>query len=110
MIGYKPQTFRGPSIPRSRGTLSQNGNGVTPTQVKSIGTVLGLGAAALGAATAYIGIRAGQRERGFASTLGWIVGIAGGLSALVDTIGVVGLLATPEAQIQASIPQTVTPV
>lgn len=98
MIAYKIPSYRTPRLP-SRGSMGQNGNGLSTTQLKSIGTVMGLGAAALGVATAYVGINTGTRERGFLSTLGWVVGIAGGLSALVDTIGVVGLLATPSEQL-----------
>lgn len=63
----------------------------TPAGMMAVGSLLGLG---LAAGTAWVGIRAGMKEKGFLSVVGWVVGIGGGLRALLYTGGLATSLAT----------------
>lgn len=61
---------------------------------------------ALGAATTYVGIRTGTREKGFISIAGWVVGLAAGVmlaKGIFEVIADMIPAATPAA------PATVTP-
>ena len=62
-----------------------------PASLMVVGSLLGL---AIAAGTAWVGIRAGLKEKGFLGVTGWVVGIAGGLSAILQTGGLAASVAT----------------
>lgn len=64
--------------------LSQAANEPDPTpgQIRAMAAGVGTVATALSAATAWVGLSTGSRERGLLSTAGYVVGILGGLNGL----------------------------
>lgn len=105
MLAFCPPAFRsvGPSL---RGALlAQVGPipAVTPGEIKAVGAGLGLVSTALFAATAWVGIHTGTKEKGLLSIAGWVVGAAGGLVGAASLFGLLQLLAMPAAEIQRVI-------
>ena len=79
-----------------------------PNPVKTVMVLSGLGATALSAATAYVGVKYGMNKgnKDFQRALGWTVGVVGALSGIVRLIGTGALLLVPASPVPAQ--QTTT--
>ena len=110
MITYQPVVFRPAYSMYHRPALGQQAPppvvapNVTAGTVKAVSGVMGVALVTLSAATAWVGIRTGMKEKGslFGITA-WVVGVAGVLSGLFELVGTANILMKPSAEIQKSI-------
>ncbi len=109
MITYQPVVFRPAYSMYHRPALGQAVQpppipNVTPATVKTVSGLMGTALIALSAATAWVGIRTGMKEKGsLFGVTGWVVGVAGVLSGLFELVGTANILMKPTAEIQKSI-------
>jgi hypothetical protein len=62
---------------------------------KGAAAVVMLVPTALAGAVAYVGFRAGSRDKGFPQVLGYGVGVLGGLGVLAGFLSVLGIVTLP---------------
>ncbi len=111
MITYQPVVFRPAYSMYHRPVLGQQTPppaavppDVTAGMVKTVSGVMGAALVTLSAATAWVGIRTGMKEKGsFFGVAAWVVGVAGVLSGVFELIGTANILMKPASEIQKSI-------
>jgi len=59
---------------------------------RTMAIALGSAETAFGALSTWVGVRAGLREKGIFSILGWAVAAGGGLFTVVNLLGTVGMI------------------
>ena len=93
MIPYKASAYRPPTYKPTQRQLGRLGQD-TPsgTQIKTAGIGLGLLSTTLSAATAWVGLHTGMKERGLISAAGWVVGLTGAIMGVMSLFGTMGLL------------------
>lgn len=69
---------------------------ITPGQ-RSAAIALGAAQSGFGVVASWVGVRAGMRERGIFSTLGYVVAAGGALFAATNLLGTLGMLSKPAA-------------
>lgn len=69
---------------------------ITPGQ-RRMAIALGAAETGFGVVSTWVGVRAGMREKGIFSTLGYVVAAGGGLFTLVNLLGTLGLVARGDA-------------
>lgn len=84
---------------------------VIPQQAASTGVltaahVLALG---MGVATAWVGFDTGARRTGFLSVLGYVIGVGGAISAVID-FGILGMLGYRAITGKTPAPDSTTPL
>lgn len=80
----------------------------SPERVKTMMVLAGAGMLVVSGATVWVGLRAGLRDRGWASLAGWVAAAAAGVAGVMDVVATAGLLLMPNAEVQQAI-QKVTP-
>lgn len=86
MNPYSLPPYRPAYVPANGQPLAHRlGQSVVPESSGKTGTIMmGVAGTALGVATAVIGVRAGLKEKGFYSALGWLVGAGGVILGFVN--------------------------
>lgn len=95
MIGYR-QHYR-PAFAMAQAPATTAAPSVTPTSSltttqRHMAIALGSAETLFGALATWVGVRAGLREKGVFSALGWAVAAGGGLFAMVNLLGTVGMI------------------
>lgn len=65
---------------------------ITPGQ-RSLAIALGTAETGFGIISTWVGVRAGMREKGIFSALGYVVAAGGGLFTIVNLLGTLGMIA-----------------
>jgi hypothetical protein len=92
MVGYQ-NAFRPASVRLAQAPAAPAATvSVTPAQ-RNMAIALGAAETGFGVVATWVGVRAGMREKGIFSALGYAVAAGGGLFALVNLMGTVGMLA-----------------
>jgi len=100
------QPPRSPAVARRVGIGSRQML-ANPALGQNAGSALaGIWALALTGATAYVGIRAGLKDKGFPSILGWVVGVTSGLALAISLLEILVGAAVVR---QATAPATTVP-
>lgn len=89
---YRPAYARLAQAPAAAPTPAE----LTNTQ-RNMAIALGSAETLFGVVSTWVGVRAGLREKGIFSVLGWAVAAGGGLFAMVNLLGTVGMIAQPKA-------------
>lgn len=97
MHGPMPAHQRMPwkPVPLPHNPALELGQDVTPGGAKAVAMGALLLPTALAAATSYVGFRLGSQEDGFPMVLGYLVGVLGGISALMGVLALLGVAITP---------------
>lgn len=95
MLGYQYQ-FRPAQQVRLAQQTAPTVTAITPAQ-RSMAIGLGLAETGFGVVATWVGVRAGMREQGIFSVLGYAVAAGGGLFTLVNLLGTLGMIARSDA-------------
>lgn len=99
MLAYK-NVFRPTQVRLADASLAQTPSPIVPPSSitpgeRTAAIALGAAQAGFGVVASWVGVRAGMRERGIFSALGYVVAAGGALFAGTNLLGTLGLISKP---------------